>query len=512
MKFQFATLATAAVLAVSHSVVSAAQFTVYSKTVYFGEERNFQYDAKPGFCSCVNMNDFSKRVLSARWDNQNEGCIAFYSEPNCQGANPTWPLKKPQFAWNLANHPELPNGISSSKIAVSGLYIYPIKSCAGISLERGLVEKTGFQFDRNWIIVRGRDNKFVTQRSHPVLALIKPEIVFPPSAAASEITVVKGGNVVADDGSAFVGVFERGYLRLTVDHEQLGSTAEEIPELRVPLFHDFNGLTEEDPRVEKFKVWKSTVTGVEVSTDATEWVTKVINHPGAFNTSSAPAKFEEYKLFVKYPDVVRPLIKNKPPADLVDYESQTAYADGFPFLIISQASIDDLNAKLTEKQALAASQKAALDTETSAAIDAVAADDDDESPPAPDKQFYSDKDLRQVSHRNFRTNILVDGGSAFQEDDWRLITFGLGSQKFFVNCRCSRCELPNTDPDTGKREGHEPQRTLIGYRRVDSGAKFSACFGVNAMSLDVGGSISLEDEVQVIETGLPPIEKAQLVD
>ena len=61
---------------------------------------------------------------------------------------------------------------------ISGLYIYPIKSCRGISLQKAVVTKYGLAaaenqevMDRKWMIID--DNKvFISQRSHPKMALI----------------------------------------------------------------------------------------------------------------------------------------------------------------------------------------------------------------------------------------------------------------------------------------------------------------------------------------------------
>ena len=55
---------------------------------------------------------------------------------------------------------------------IKALNIYPVKSCRGIGLQAGLVTPTGFQFDRNWMIV-DEHYRFITQREEPRLALIE---------------------------------------------------------------------------------------------------------------------------------------------------------------------------------------------------------------------------------------------------------------------------------------------------------------------------------------------------
>jgi uncharacterized protein YcbX len=58
---------------------------------------------------------------------------------------------------------------------VSGLYIYPIKSLGGISVDSAMVTARGLQHDRSWMLVDD-DNHFITQREFPEMALLQPTI------------------------------------------------------------------------------------------------------------------------------------------------------------------------------------------------------------------------------------------------------------------------------------------------------------------------------------------------
>lgn len=58
---------------------------------------------------------------------------------------------------------------------ISDLFVYPVKSCAGLRLKEVAIVPTGFAFDRNWMVVDA-DGNFVTQREHPKLALVKPQL------------------------------------------------------------------------------------------------------------------------------------------------------------------------------------------------------------------------------------------------------------------------------------------------------------------------------------------------
>lgn len=95
---------------------------------------------------------------------------------------------------------------------------------------------------------------------------------------------------------------------------------------------------------------------------------------------------------------------------------RTAFSDGFPLLLISQASLDDLNGRL-------------------------------DSP---------------ISMTRFRSNLVVQGCDAFAEDRWKEIR--IGGLRFRIVKPCSRCIIPGIDPATGER-GLEPLRTLAGYRK-----------------------------------------------
>jgi uncharacterized protein len=99
-------------------------------------------------------------------------------------------------------------------------------------------------------------------------------------------------------------------------------------------------------------------------------------------------------------------------------DDQVGFADGFPFLLISQASLDDLNARLAQP----------------------------------------------VPMLRFRPNLVVAGCAAFAEDGWRRIR--IGEIDFRVAKPCSRCIVPTIDPETAERAA-EPLRTLAGYRRRD---------------------------------------------
>lgn len=57
---------------------------------------------------------------------------------------------------------------------IAELFVYPVKSCAGVCMDEVAIVPTGFEFDRNWMVIDDGAT-FVTQREHPKLALVKPQ-------------------------------------------------------------------------------------------------------------------------------------------------------------------------------------------------------------------------------------------------------------------------------------------------------------------------------------------------
>lgn len=63
----------------------------------------------------------------------------------------------------------------ASEVSVTGLYVYPVKSMRGIARARATLAPSGFEWDRQWMIVNA-GGVFLTQRTHPQLARIVPQV------------------------------------------------------------------------------------------------------------------------------------------------------------------------------------------------------------------------------------------------------------------------------------------------------------------------------------------------
>jgi hypothetical protein len=178
-------------------------------------------------------------------------------------------------------------------------------------------------------------------------------------------------------------------------------------------------------------VWEDRVDALLPDQRADQWFTDFLGRPA---------------LLAWMPETcVRPLdLRYAQPGD------RTGFADAFPFLVISEASLDDLNSRLAV--------------------------------PLPMNRF--------------RPNLVIGGATPFAEDGWSRIRIGTIGMR--VVKPCARCLVTTTDQLTGER-GVEPLRTLATYRRVDG----KVMFGQNVLH-DGTGRLAVGDPVTVLELATRP--------
>jgi uncharacterized protein YcbX len=128
------------------------------------------------------------------------------------------------------------------------------------------------------------------------------------------------------------------------------------------------------------------------------------------------------------------------------------FADGYPFLAVSEASLGDLNARIEKSGA------------------------------------------RSVPMNRFRPNLVLAGCEPYAEDAWR--RFRIGAIAFRAAGPCSRCIITTTDQATGER-GVEPLRTLAGYRR-NTAEPTLVDFGQNLVHEVKTGLLSVGDPVEIL--------------
>jgi uncharacterized protein len=265
-------------------------------------------------------------------------------------------------------------------LTLSEIWIYPIKSLGGLSLPRAVVQERGLQYDRRWMIV-DEHNRFVTQRSLHRMALLQ----------------------VALEGTC---------LRVT-------DRANDTPPLRIPLLP----LAGESLRV---SIWDDeAVEAVAVGAEADHWLSRALDR--SLRLVYMPNSSER-----------------RVDPDYAHRQEIVSFADAYPFLLIGQASLDDLNQRLANP----------------------------------------------VSMRRFRPNLVVTGAAPYAEDEWRQLR--VGTQEFSGVKPCARCVLTTVDPDTAQT-GPEPLKTMATYRQRNN----KIYFGQNLLT-QTTGEVAVGDRVEVL--------------
>lgn len=256
---------------------------------------------------------------------------------------------------------------------VSQLFVYPVKGMAGISLNKAVIGKGGFLWDRNWMLV-DENLEFISQRNLPQLALCK----------------------------------------LSMDQECV-----QISYLDKVLHFNKNETVGLPMAV---RVWDDFPMALQVNISLDEALSEC---------------FGKKVMLVKIIEQSRIL-----PSQYSETNTAVSFADAFPFLLIGEASLQDLNHRLTEK----------------------------------------------IDINRFRPNIVFSGGEAFVEDTFQ--EFMIGSNRMKMAKPCARCTVTTINQETAEA-GKEPLKTLATYRAFDH----KIMFGVNVFALNETGSISIGDAV-----------------
>ncbi|HTH74394.1 MAG TPA: MOSC N-terminal beta barrel domain-containing protein [Trinickia sp.] len=272
--------------------------------------------------------------------------------------------------------------------SISQLNVYPIKSCAGISRDSVRLTPHGLEYDRNWMVV-DLQGRFVTQRTHARLSLVRP------SLEGGALTV-KGPGMPA--------------LALPADAAELANS----------------------PMIQA-TVWKDTVAALDAGDEAARWFSDFLDAPVRLvrfnpgNERTASAKWTG------------------------DVAAQVRFADGFPLLVLGEASLGDLNARL------------------------------------------AGKGVDPISMNRFRPNLVLAGIEAYEEDftETLRIEAAGGEVQLRLVKPCTRCPIPTIDQARGApdpRWPNEPTDTMSAYR-ADSRVDGAVSFGQNAIVIAGAGDM-----------------------
>jgi uncharacterized protein YcbX len=173
-------------------------------------------------------------------------------------------------------------------------------------------------------------------------------------------------------------------------------------------------------------VWDDSCRGIDQGQPVADWFTEYLSLPCRL------VRFAD-----DYPRRVDPRYAVTP-------TDRVAFSDGFPLLVTSRASLQELNQRLDE----------------------------------------------QLAMDRFRPNLVIDGCAAYAEDSWPAIRVGSLEIRFVKPC--ARCAITTVDQSTAER-GKEPLATLARYRQHPA---LGVLFGQNGIPLS-SGSIAVGDEVIV---------------
>ncbi|MEZ2624586.1 MOSC domain-containing protein [Paenalcaligenes hominis] len=184
-------------------------------------------------------------------------------------------------------------------VTITQLITYPVKSCAGIQLERSAIDYRGLQWDRQWVVV-DELGQMLTQRTLPQMVLVQPSL--------------------SDQG-----------LHLNAPH---------MPELTLSLAMPHTSAT-------RVQIWDDVTWGADQGEAAADWWTHYLKQPCRLLRVHTQAQRGLNQTWVR-----KWLQADTVPAHTAGLAQTTfGFADGFPFLICNEASLTELNILINEQGA-----------------------------------------------------------------------------------------------------------------------------------------------------------------
>ncbi len=235
--------------------------------------------------------------------------------------------------------------------------------------------------------------------------------------------------VVDDDGAQFTA---REHPQLILVRPRLRAdggldlSAPDLPDLRVEV---------PGAAPVPVSVWRSHISAAPAEDEAHQWFTKIIGRSARLVYLDDPTR-------------------RVPNQDFAAAGDRVSFADGYPLLLATAESLDDLNAHIADG--------------THA----------DEGP---------------LPIIRFRPSVVVQGAQPWDEDGWRRIR--IGAAVFRAVKGCDRCVLTLVDPDTAIK-GKEPIATLARHRRWDG----ATWFGMSLVPDTPGATIRVGDDVEILES------------
>jgi uncharacterized protein YcbX len=221
---------------------------------------------------------------------------------------------------------------------------------------------------------------------------------------------------------------QREWPRLALLRPSLSSTA---LQLSAPALPNLSIALSQQGLRRRVHIWKDEVHAFDEGEAASEWLRQLLG------TDCRLVRFDPAQRRLSSPDWTGV------------HEAENRFSDGYPLLVLSAESLQDLNARL--------------------------------SAPLPIDRF--------------RPNILLEGVQPYDED--RIDELSAHGIRLKLVKPCTRCKIPTTNQETGVPEGDEPLRTLKGYR-YDAQLQ-GVCFGQNTIVIEgAGRTLRRGQELQIL--------------
>jgi len=369
---------------------------------------------------------------------------------------------------------------NNGPIRIKSIYIHPVKSCGPIELNRALLTKTGFMYDRCFAVAAETDGKwrFISQRTKPGMALIETELWLPHEGSdSSDLLVKAGGCVVLRFRDPDVPDWTK---RLEMFLRTGGFFATPEVSIVVPL------QPVDELNLKTFNIHRRDTNGLDMGQIASVAVAL----PKLKRFLEIPEKQPFTLLRCTHESFLRTDL-NLAPLENIGSPAVHGYTDQQPVNINSLASVHAVSTLLP-------------------------------------------KENQPLNALRFRANLWVTGAPAYAEESWKRcrILHNSGNTEpradvapvLSVVCRTSRCTMPNVNPDTGKFDADipppekkkgkpQPSTTLVKYRTIETGNKAALGYlGMHCVPEDrdfrkaqeQGKKLYVEvgDEIEVLETGV----------
>ncbi|KAJ7637302.1 hypothetical protein DFH06DRAFT_1054427 [Mycena polygramma] len=343
--------------------------------------------------------------------------------------------------------------IHGTEIKISRILVYPIKSCAGTDLQSSAYDQEGFEFDRKWMLVDLEKNKQLSARDNRGIKLVRviPFIRRDPSSPTGGVLEVTFPD--SPDTSSF----------------------------SIPL----------NPTEEQLSTWE-THSGFDLWGDSNEGHVVESVDPAAFETPSEILSAYVGRPVLLVMKTATPRAITAMPLDPARFAyaggPSVRYPDFSPFLIVSDASLEDAQAKVWAMARGDLARKGA------------GCKPDD---PAPPSNAWA-RDGKKLLMERFRPNVVVNGvDEPFGEEDWQEIST-LDDRNFILPARCPRCMFPNVDTESGLRDSQMPNNAMMQYRKVEASAPSKYCFGMYMIPVEDNGVLSVGDRILVTRSAVNP--------